>query len=245
MAYRRITWLPDVLRAEGIEVVLYHGWEKRGLSTSRPFDVQNVVWHHDASAPGDSPGVPEYMIRNFNNAGAQVWVDRKGRWHIIASGRAPHAGAARRGMPTNYNSLGIETDHTTGEDWPQPLLDSLRRGTAAILRRIGKDADEALHFHKTICDPPGRKIDPAGLDLAPERRRVNYLISNEEDALTPAQMKELKEHITTEARRAEYSAKIPVPAGSLAAEKYGDNHELTLPNAVYWLFREVMRRRKG
>jgi hypothetical protein len=34
-----------------------------------------------------------------------------------------------------------------------------------------------LQFHKTICSPPGRKIDPAGLDLAAERMRVAVLFS--------------------------------------------------------------------
>lgn len=74
------------------------------------------------------------------------------------------------------NSLGVETDHTTGEAWPPALLDSLRRGTAAILVHIGKGAD-AVHFHSTICDPPGRKIDPAGLGLSVERARVAAIIA--------------------------------------------------------------------
>lgn len=171
MAYQRITWLPKVLRDAGIVVVLHDGWETRGLSTDRPFEPRAVVWHHDASPVGDSPGVPSYMIRNYETAGAQVWVDRQGRWHIIASGRAAHAGAVLAGKPDNYTSIGIETDHTSGEGWPDALLKSLRTGTAAIFRFWNVSVD-ALHFHKTICDPPGRKVDPAGLDLTSERDRV-------------------------------------------------------------------------
>lgn len=172
MTYNRITWAPAVLRAAGLTVVEHDGWETRGLSTDRPFDPQYVVWHHDASAPGDSPGVPAAMIARFETAAAQLWVDRAGRWHIIASGRAPHAGATLPGMPTNYNSIGVETDHTSGEDWPPALLASLRTGTAAILAHLGHTAAFGLHFHKTICSPVGRKIDPDGLDLKVERVRV-------------------------------------------------------------------------
>lgn len=180
MTYERALWLPKVLKAVGIEVVEHDGWKTRGLGEYRPFQVLAVVWHHDASAIGDSPGVPDYMIRNFETAGAQIWVDRAGRWHLIASGRAAHAGSVRPGMPTNETSLGVETDHTTGEGWPPALLESLRVGTAAILKHVGKD-EQGLHFHKTICDPPGRKVDPAGLDLAPERARVADVIRD----LTP------------------------------------------------------------
>lgn len=170
MVYNRMHWLPRVLRNAGIEVVLHKGWRTRGLGTYRPFDPKYVVWHHDASAPGNSPGVPGYMIRNYGRAAAQVWVDRRGRWHIIASGRAPHAGATRNHV-VNENSIGIETDHTTGEEWPPALLDSLRRGTKAIFDHLNVGANH-LHFHKSICDPPGRKVDPDGLNLGRERNRV-------------------------------------------------------------------------
>ncbi len=172
MSYERVLWLPGVLRAVGLQVVEHPGWTTRGLSTARPFTPRAVVWHHDASAPGDSPGVPDYMIHNFSSAAAQCWVDRAGRWHLIASGRAPHTGAVLPGMPTNETSIGVETDHTTGEDWPPALLASLRRGTAAILRHLGVLPGVGLHFHRTICSPPGRKTDPDRLNLAAEREQV-------------------------------------------------------------------------
>lgn len=177
VTYNRITWLPKVLRDAGIEVVLHEGWETRGLGAHRPFDPKYVVWHHDASAEGDSPGVPDYMIRNFDNAGAQVWIDRQGRWHIIASGRAAHAGATRNHVE-NENSIGIETDHTTGEDWPPALLESLRKGTAAIFMHMKQSASDGLHFHKSICEPVGRKVDPDGLDLGQERKRVAWAMED-------------------------------------------------------------------
>lgn len=183
------TWLPDVLRQAGLDVKTHPGWENRG----RPFgDLRAVVWHHDASPSGDSPGVPAYMAREIDagRAGAQLWVDRRGTWHVVAAGMVSHAGRVRPGMPGNPESLGAETDHTTGEAWPNTQVVSLRRGTAAILKRLGQDAT-GLHFHKSICDPVGRKSDPDGLDLHPERGRVAVLMARQTptsgDVMTPAQ----------------------------------------------------------
>ena len=176
MAYEYATWLAPVLREAGLTVVEHRGWRTRGLGKYLPFKVKYVVWHHDASARGDSPGVPDSMIARMQTAGAQVWVDRQGRWHLVAAGRMPHAGTTRNGV-VNTNSLGIETDHTTGEDWPPVQVASLRDGPAAIFRHIQKSASRGLHFHKTICFPPGRKVDPDGLDLGPERRHVQAIMN--------------------------------------------------------------------
>lgn len=159
------------------------GWRRRGLSTSLPFDPKNVVWHHDGSAKGASPGVVAFMLSRFATAAAQAWVCMGcdgahpiGTWHVLASGRAPHTGPTLPGMPTNYDSLGVETDHTTGESWHPDQLRSLRVGTAAILEKMRRRPSRALHFHKTICSPPGRKTDPDGLDLSMERVRVGALM---------------------------------------------------------------------
>lgn len=184
MTVTRATWLADELRAAGLTVKTYPGWESRG----KPFrDLRAVVWHHDASPAGDSPGVPAYMLREMaaGRAGAQLWVDRRGAWHVLASGVAFHAGAVLAGMPGNHESLGVETDHTTDESWPSAQLLSLRRGTAAILRRIGQDAT-GLHMHKTICSPRGRKVDPDGLDLHNERGRLAVLMASAALKTTPA-----------------------------------------------------------
>lgn len=164
------TWLADVLRAAGLEVVEHDGWKTRGHYGGFS-DLHAVVWHHDASAPGDSPNVPKYMLEHWDTAAAQLWVNRQGVWHVLAAGPAYHAGKVLAGKPGNHTSLGVETDHTTGEDWPPALLTSLRTGTAAILRKLDAQPD-GLEFHKTVCDPPGRKTDPDGLDLADERRNV-------------------------------------------------------------------------
>lgn len=176
MTITRALWLPEVLLNAGVKVTAVQGWQSRGHGDFT--DLRAVVWHHDASAKGDSPGVPAFMLRNWNKAGAQLWVDRYGHWTVLASGIAYHAGKVQPGAPANSTSLGIETDHTVGEEWTAEQLRSLRVGTAAILRHLGVSATQGLHFHKSICFPKGRKVDPDGLDLDTERGLVATLTAN-------------------------------------------------------------------
>lgn len=168
------TWLPDTLRGAGLKVVETVGW--RGRSHGQLPGTIRVVWHHDASPAGDSPGALQWMISNWDNSSANIWVDNYGTWYLVGTGVSWHAGRVLPGMPDNYSSIGIETDQTVGEAWPPAQLDSLRKGTAAIFRKQNVPADW-LHFHKTICSPPGRKQDPAGLELAAERSTVGRLLA--------------------------------------------------------------------
>lgn len=168
------TWLADVLRADGIKVFEHPGWKARGHGDF--IGLRAVVWHHDASPVGPSPGVPGFMLSNWDKAAANCWVALDGTWHILAAGISYHAGKVLPGKPGNRESLGIETDHTTGETWSGVLLlESLRRGTAAILRRLHRD-ERGLEFHKSVCSPPGRKTDPDGLVLPTERTAVARLL---------------------------------------------------------------------
>lgn len=192
MAYQRILDLPAVLRRAGLEVIEHPGWRERGLDPGQRFEPDTLVWHHDASAVGDSPSVPQSMINRFLVGAAQFWVcagcngaHRVGAWHIIASGRAPHAGEVLPGMPDNFDSVGVETDHTTGEEWPAELLRSLRVGSAAIFAHWRVHPSKALHFHKSICSPPGRKVDPDGLNLSEERQRVSNLMLKPAPVIPP------------------------------------------------------------
>lgn len=174
--------LADALRAAGLKVREYPGWKTRG-QTDGPFTPIGVMWHHDASAPGDSPGVVD-MMANLANNGAQTWVDRYGTWHLIATGRMWHAGSGGgwgriRSGQGNTLSVGVETDHTTGEDWPPALLSGLRCGTAVLLRLLGSSPHDSLCGHKEyrITNP-----DPHGLDMAQERTAVAALMANPQTA---------------------------------------------------------------
>lgn len=188
-------WLAYALREWNVPVVEYDGWLNR--HTSGTFTPKGIIVHHDASGMGPSSGMPN-MIANVGNGTtppplAQTWVAYDGTWWVLAGGRCNHAGtgdgwgviARDQG---NRDSLGVETDHTTGEAWPQRQLDSLRRGLAAICDYTGWDVHRAMCGHKEYA--PGRKPDPDGLDMNHERNVVNDLLTApafkpEEADLTP------------------------------------------------------------
>lgn len=185
-----LDWMARRLRAAGITVVEYRGWRSRRAPGR--FAPRAVMWHHDASAPGPSPGMPRLIAEVGNSSTppplAHVWVDRRGRWHLTASGRANHAGTGRGWgvIPANSGntySIGIETDHTVGERWPPDQRRALRLGTAVLLKHLGVRPRNALCGHKEYA--PGRKIDPAGMNLAVERRRVAELMKHPPDPTPP------------------------------------------------------------
>jgi hypothetical protein len=176
MAITRATFLPSVLGAAGVPYVEHAGWKTRGVGNY--LDLHSVVWHHDASGAGYSPGMADYEVREAeaNRPAGGVWVALDGTWHLIAAGYTYHAGNVLAGKPDNRHGLGVETDHTTNETWSGVnQLESLRRGTAAILKYLGQDVYN-FEFHKTICSPVGRKQDPWGLDISTERAAVNNIL---------------------------------------------------------------------
>lgn len=189
MTYNRLLWLPAALRAAGLTVHEISGWQDRGHTDDTMFlrygfDPQAVVFHHDASAPGDSPGALNWLITGFDsssdtNYDAQCWVDRYGVWYIVAAGYAQHAGAGDgwgaipAGMG-NPRSFGVETDHTTGEAWPPAQYASVRTGMAAICLDRGWDPARCVVGHKEYA--PGRKDDPDPVDMAQFRAEVAAMI---------------------------------------------------------------------
>jgi hypothetical protein len=188
-----LIWLPAALRAAGLAVHEIDGWRYRGHWDDGPFEPLAVMFHHDGSPPGDSPGALAWLISGFqssidSNYDAQCWVDRRGTWHIVAAGRAQHAGAgpgwgsipAEQG---NRYSFGVETDHTTGEAWPSAQYASIRTGMAAICKRQGWDPARCVVGHKEYA--PGRKDDPNPVDMAQFRREV---AAEMEDDVTAAEV---------------------------------------------------------
>lgn len=150
------------------------GWNGLGLT-----QLRGIMWHHDSSPIGDSPGALNWCMYSELAPCASIWVDRRGKWWIYAAGLANHAGLGSSALAPNNSGnqyyLGIETDHTEGEAWPAAQIDSLRKGTAALMNHYNLDPKVALEFHRTYS--PGRKTDPAGLDLNRERKRVYRLMT--------------------------------------------------------------------
>lgn len=169
MSYTYATWLADALRAGGLKVVEHDGWKTRGRPASvGNFDPKAIVVHHDASAVGPTPSEANYIANVGRPPGtpaplSQLWVDYDGVWHVLAAGRANHAGegAGWGVIPANSGNtyaLGIETDHTTGEKLPQGQYDSIVKGVAVLARYMKIDVRKAVCGHKEYA--PGRKTDP-------------------------------------------------------------------------------------
>jgi|SRR6476469_1257779 len=152
----------DVLRASPIfpyKVAEHNNW--RNNQPMGPLhSLDYLVWHHDGSPPGPTPGDVDWLINAYNaeQPSAQIIIGYDGTWHFVGSGLAWHAGVTDN-IVTSYNSAGTETDQTTGEQPSPALIDSVQRGYASIFRHEGWPASR-MRFHKMIARPVGRKPDP-------------------------------------------------------------------------------------
>ena len=160
----RLQWLPEVLRRAGLRVVTHPGWETRGRGNIGV--VRGVMCHHTAGPPeGNLPSLGLVVEGRPDLAGplSHLCLARDGAFHVVAAGRANHAGAGEwRGIATgNTSFIGIEAENSGQPDdpWPEVQMDAYRRGVAALLAEIGADASMCCG-HKEYALPPGRKIDP-------------------------------------------------------------------------------------
>lgn len=167
-----LTWLADVLRAEGLTVVEYAGWQTRARSSggyTAPAPLC-VMEHHTASNPGsDGQGDADYIAFGDEDAPiSNLYIQRNGTVWVIAAGATNTNGKGKslsfsRGVVPvdgmNSRAVGIEVaNNGVGEIWPQVQVDALVAAANAINRTLGNQStDIAGHVHYA----PDRKIDPA------------------------------------------------------------------------------------
>jgi hypothetical protein len=191
MATYPLTWLADVLRAAGCTVIEHGDWKHHGRDGN--FNPNSIMIHHDASPAGETSHgweVIYYGREGLEGPLSQLWLDFDGVWHIIAAGRANHAG---EGGPWgvipkdagNTYAIGIETDHTTGEKWQGGQKSEALKGVHALCQKLGinttAEIDRAFLAHKEWA--PDRKIDPDPMNMDDARRQLaNY---DGEDGDTP------------------------------------------------------------
>ena len=168
-----LTWLPEVLEGAGLKVAEQPGWRTRGRSEMGP--VKGVICHHTAGASANHGVMPSLntivngraatpTTKALSGPLAQLALARDGTWIVVAAGRANHAGGGDwRGVTAgNSNMIGVEAENTglpNDSPWPEVQMDAYRRGVAAILKKIGADADMCCG-HKEYALPKGRKSDP-------------------------------------------------------------------------------------
>lgn len=174
-------WLADVLRDAGLAVIEHDGWRDRGHGDFR--DLRGVLCHHTAGGGSNDWRIVQDGRPDLEGPLAQLVLERDGTFRVIAAGVCWHAGRGSwPGWPTdnaNYHVLGIEAvSRGDGTDWTPAQLDAYKRGCAAILRRIGRDADDCVG-HKEYSSEG--KVDPFGIDMDDFRRDVQDLIDDTPD----------------------------------------------------------------
>lgn len=172
-----LTWLPEVLRNVGLKVAEQPGWSDRGRGDVGR--VRGVICHHTGTrSQANMPTLAMLTEGRSDLPGplSQLGLARDGTYYVIAAGRANHAGkGAWRGASGNSQFIGIEAENSglPADVWPDWQMDAYRRGAAAILTKIGADA-EMCCGHKEYA--PGRKIDPL-FDMHDFRARVRDIMS--------------------------------------------------------------------
>lgn len=166
-----LTWLADVLRAKGLTVIEYAGWQTRARG-SGGYDALPlcVMEHHTASNPSsDGQGDANYIATGDEDAPvANLYIQRNGTVWVIAAGATNTNGKGKsmhfsRGtVPTdgmNSRAVGIEcANNGVGESWPQVQIDALISTANAVNAHIGNVATDISSHHAYA---PDRKIDPA------------------------------------------------------------------------------------
>ena len=170
MAGQYLTWLADVIRAAGVNVVEEANWKTRARSSGGfPVTPLAVQWHHTASSGSNPRGDINYMLYNSSARPiGNIYLATNGTAHILAAGASNTAG---RGGPMNFSrgqipldsgntrSVAIEAaNNGVGQAWSQAQIDAFFKISNAINKKLGnKPAD--LYTHHGYA--PTRKIDPA------------------------------------------------------------------------------------
>ncbi|WP_175587183.1 N-acetylmuramoyl-L-alanine amidase [Nocardia cyriacigeorgica] len=168
-------WLPDVLRAEGLEVQEYSGWRNRGHGDFGA--IWGVIAHHTGASGSPGPGV----IAHHPQLGlaSQLHLSRSGVYTVCGAGIAWHAGAgAWPGIArdnANAVTIGIEAENNGTEGWSDAQYSAYVKGVAAILRHLGHDSSRVIG-HKEWAGPSQGKWDPGSMDMDAFRRDVQAAI---------------------------------------------------------------------
>ena len=156
-------WLSSVIRDVGLICDDYPGAYNRGHG-DMPGVQWGIMWHHTGATGTPGPGA----IARHPTLGlaSQLYLARNGRWTLCGVGIAYHAGPGRYpGIPDNNANpvvIGIEAENSGSEGWSQAQYGSYVVGSAAILRRLGRDAARMIGHREWSSEG---KWDPGMLDL--------------------------------------------------------------------------------
>lgn len=190
-----LVWLADVLRAAGLTVNETRGWRERSASSGPLPEPLGVLEHHTATPAGpasyQNPAPTLQMCidgrPDLEGPLCHALIGFDGVVHVIAAGRANHAGEAKASGPNpagdgNVSYVGFEWDYQGVDQAPSPeQYQSAVRATAAVLHHLGRP-DEAARGHRETSVTG--KIDPGHVDL--DRFRAD-LAQKPEETMTAEQ----------------------------------------------------------
>ena len=167
----------DGIRSFGVRVIEQPGWQNK---SDMMLNTTGFMLHHDALAlgivnndPNDDFNVPNHMGRP-GVLGSQLWASTRGEVVIMAAGGKGHAGNGQwRSIPANRGNnycAALETDHTVGTGWSNPLLRAIDVVTLVVVRNHNIDVDNWVCGHREYA--PNRKVDPDAYDLNAWRFRI-------------------------------------------------------------------------
>lgn len=170
-------WLPDVLRAAGLEVRVHQPHTGCGGAFENGHgdfgDIWGMMFHHTGSFGETENGIAHHWSLGLCS---QCLVTREGVWVVCGVGIAYHAGmGSYPGVPTNDGNrvlIGVEVAHDGGGTpgkphrsvWSDQQYDSVVRGFAACLDHMGKSAAHAI-AHKEYAGASQGKWDPGAIDM--------------------------------------------------------------------------------
>jgi len=160
MAYRWLTWLASDLRAEGCTVSETSGWQNRGRpSSTGAFDPYGVLWHHTGTTSSASNPAPTLSMcingrSDLPGPLCHVLIGYDGTCHIVAAGRANHAGSCSGFGPFttgdgNAQLVGFEIDYNGTQPMSAAQQDAATRASSACLKRFARPSDYAARHAET------------------------------------------------------------------------------------------------
>lgn len=165
--------LAQGLRDFGLIVVEHPGWQTRG---NFGFAPKGVVVHHTAIAENLASikacinGRPDLSGPLTN-----VVITTDGLCHVIAAGRANHAGSGSwQGLSGNSTVWGIEAVHPgiSSTPWPDVQLRAMQRCSAAMIK-LSETTESLVCGHKEWTT---RKIDPISIHMPSFRAVVKHIL---------------------------------------------------------------------
>lgn len=185
------TFLPEVLKAEGLTVREIDGWRERGHGDFG--EIWGIVCHHTGSNNATAESIAFHPSLGL---ASQIHLAQDGTVTLCGVGIAWHAGqGSYPGLPANNaNSLtiGIEAANDGGgspgrphrSSWPDAQYDAYVKTVAAILRFLGHDSSRAIS-HKEWAGAAQGKWDPGAIDMnifrADVQARINLGATGEWD----------------------------------------------------------------